>query len=139
VSPEPSIERSRLPSIVVPCLIGVALGLVCAIVSIMLGGAGHGWVSAWPFGLLSLVLFPVALARLRRFRSASIAMTAALFIAGVGLDIALYSATLSEGVGYFRHVQADAIPWLVLWCTWQLAALATVVLSAAARGPQAAR
>ena len=128
---------SRVPSIVVPCLVGVALGMVCAFVSVMLGGAGHGWVSAWPFGLLSLVLFPVALARLRRFRSVSVSVSVALSTAAVGLDIALYEATLSEGVGYFRHVQTEAIPWLILWSSWQLAALATLILSATAQGPRA--
>jgi hypothetical protein len=102
--------------------------------SLAVGGAGHGWNSAWPFGLLSLVLFPLAFYRLAN--AERLRWEGSLFllvIAGV-LDLALFVATRSEGISYFHKVERGAWLWVGLWSLWQLA-----ILRAAAVGLAVAR
>lgn len=111
-----------------PKVIGSVLGVLCALLSVGIAGAGHGWVSALPFGLLAIVLYPVSFSRLRRFREGSVLGSCIMLAVALVLDILLFMFSLSEGGGYFLKVLGGAILWLVLWSGWQLAAIATLVL-----------
>ncbi|HEX8673423.1 MAG TPA: hypothetical protein VF710_16120 [Longimicrobium sp.] len=115
-------------------LAGGIAGVLSAIYSAFLAGAGHGWTSALPFGLASLLLFPLGYRRLAHCRSASSAASWAWFAVAVCLDVALFAMTLAEGSEYFARVWEFAIPWILLWGTWQLAATAPILINLLDRG-----
>ena len=110
-------------------MVGCLLGLLCAISGVLVGGGGHGWVSAWPFGMVSLFLFPAAFIRLACFRSTSLSTSVLLFAVAALLDAALYMSSMSEGTYYFLRVKSLATQWLILWGTWQFVIVFTLALS----------
>lgn len=94
-------------------LLGGSLGAVCALLSIAVAGGGHGWNSAWPFGLASLMLYPLALLSGERRQSLTLAAIA------LALDIGLLAMSWREGFGYIAPVWPLAVAWLALWFGWQ--------------------
>ncbi|MFZ5528720.1 MAG: hypothetical protein ACOZE7_18855 [Pseudomonadota bacterium] len=110
-------------------IIGTLLGLASAGIALILAGAGHGWCSASIFGLLSLVLSPLAFARLGLGRNAQALTSRDLLLMAGLLDLFLLLLTLYEGTGYFMRVWRDALIWLVLWSAWQWATLASWLLT----------
>ncbi|KRD38985.1 hypothetical protein ASE43_16810 [Lysobacter sp. Root983] len=104
---------------------GIALGLLSALLSLMAAGGGHGWNSALPFGLMSLVLYPcVSVAYTNRGPGLGLVLLAVL---AVFLDGALVARTLREGVHYMYAVWPFAVAWLALWLFWQVAVIAALV------------
>ena len=80
---------------------GVIWGGVIALGSVVAAGAGHGWVSALPFGILSLFTTPlVTIAWVRRRLYGRKLAAFALGIA-VLADALLILATLKEGLEIF--------------------------------------
>lgn len=114
---------NRIISTLLPW-VGLTLGILCALGSVLIAGAGHGWDSALPFGLLALVLTPLAFYRLAHARTPAAQPVKGLLAAAVILNTMLLVSTLSEGVHYFVKVLPMAALWLVLWFSWQIAALA---------------
>jgi hypothetical protein len=110
-------------------LVGAALGVLCALMSMIVGGLGHGWTAAWPFGLLSLVLFPVAFYGLAAYRKSSGPFTLVMLGIALVLDIALGLVTFDQGLSYFSRAGVDAWYWIGLWSVWQLAVIATACLA----------
>ena len=111
------------------CALGVTIGILCAFVGLVVAGAGHGWSSALPFGLLSIALSPIAFYRLAKARSAPRKNSFKILVLASFLDMLLIWSTLSEGLNYLNKVLAFSIIWLALWMSWQLAALATYMMA----------
>jgi hypothetical protein len=109
-------------------LIGAALGVLCALMSLVVGGAGHGWTAAWPFGLLSLALFPAAFYGVAAYRKSSGVFVPLILGVALVLDIALGLVTFYQGLSYFFRAGVAAWQWIGLWSMWQLAVLATAFL-----------
>lgn len=107
--------------------LGVAVGGLCLSLGIMVAGAGHGWVSAFPFGVLALFVTPIGFSRLVRFRLTSISGNITFLALAVLLDLLLFWSTQQEGFVYFNNAHGIAIQWLVVWCVWQLAAILTLI------------
>lgn len=102
---------------------GLIWGAVIALGSIIAAGAGHGWVSALPFGLLSLITVPlVTVAWAKRSTLGRKLAVTALGIAVIA-NVALILATFIEGTEYFYEVFSVAIGWILLWSSWQVLAL----------------
>lgn len=104
---------------------GTALGLVCALLSVMAAGGGHGWNSAWPFGFLSTMLYPLTLVLYaKRGPASDLALLVAL---AVVLDIIIIVMTVREGVHYLYAVLPIAMTWLAFWLFWQMALLVALI------------
>lgn len=112
-----------------PIAFGLLVGVSCFLFSLGLAGAGHGWSSAWPFGSLSIALFPLAFYNWVNYqvssREGSVVM---LVIAGL-LNAALFFLAYSEGLSYFEKVLVPAWIWIAFWSTWQLVVLRTAFIA----------
>lgn len=107
--------------------LGIAVGGLCLSLGLIVAGAGHGWVSAFPFGILALFVTPIGFSRLVRFRLTSISGNFSFLALAVLLDLLLLWSTKQEGFVYFNKAHGIAIQWLVVWGVWQLAAVLTLV------------
>jgi hypothetical protein len=108
---------------------GTLIGLVCAFGGLGLAGAGHGWTSAWPFGLSSLILTPWAFYRLGKFREISQPTSFVLLALALALDALLFGMTLFGNVKYFYRIINPALIWLSVWSVWQIVVVATILMS----------
>lgn len=107
--------------------LGVAVGGLCLSLGIIVAGGGHGWASAFPFGVLALFVTPIGFSRLVRFRLTSISGNISFLALAVLLDLLLLWSTKQEGLVYFNKAHGIATQWLVVWGVWQLAALLTLI------------
>lgn len=108
-----SIARKILPP-----LAGLALGALCALLSVAVAGGGHGWNSAFPFGLCALLLYPLAFVGAQAPDTRR-GLNSALLVAAGALDAWLAVRSLQEGLHYVVPVWPFALVWLVLWFGWQ--------------------
>lgn len=105
---------------------GTFWGLFIAAGSLIISGAGDGWVSPLQVGILAIFTTPLStIAWAKRGAGGKQLATFSLTIAAVA-DIFLFFATLSEGTQYFYNALPYSIIWLVLWSSWQLLALSVV-------------
>ena len=107
--------------------LGVAVGGLCLSLGLIVAGGGHGWLSAFPFGILALFVTPIGFSRLLRFRLTSISGNISFLALAVLLDLLLLLSTKQEGFVYFNKAHGIAIQWLVVWGVWQLAAVLTLI------------
>jgi len=105
---------------------GTFWGLVIAVGSLMVSGAGDGWVSPLPFGVLAIFTTPISTIAWAKKRTCGKQMAAFILKIAVVADIFLFFATLNEGARYFYNAFPYSILWLVLWSSWQLLALIVV-------------
>jgi hypothetical protein len=108
---------------------GTVIGVACAFGGLGVAGAGHGWTSAWPFGLLSLILTPWAFYRLGKFREISQHTSFVLLAIALALDALLFGMTLFGDVKYFYRMINPALVWLGIWSVWQIAVIVTIMIS----------
>ncbi|MGJ7484658.1 hypothetical protein ACSFA2_05340 [Variovorax sp. LT2P21] len=114
---------------IVITLVGAGLGVLCGMYAVLLGGAGHGWTSAWPYGGMSLILFPLAFYNLSNYRKSPPAFSVAMLVVAIVLDLFLYSSTVSQGVLHFERTGSAAWAWIALWSVWQVAFAAALFLA----------
>lgn len=111
--------------------IGLAVGALIALASVAMGGAGHGWISAGIMAF-SLVTAPLAgLAWALRHRGAGRIIAWIVLVAAIVIDIALFMATVNEGLEYagdaFRSDPLVLTIWWILCFSWQVAAVVLIV------------
>jgi hypothetical protein len=106
-------------------VLGGALGLLSALLSLMTSAGGDGWNSALPFGLLSAALFPLAF-MLYATRGGKVGLIVLTTLA-IALDMALIARTFHEGVHHLLAVFPFSLAWIALWILWQVAVLAALV------------
>jgi hypothetical protein len=102
---------------------GMIWGFFTAFGSVVVGGAGHGWVSAWPFGLLAMFTTPLTTIAWARRKTNGKHLAAIALVIALLSDVLLFIATLDEGTGYFLRVLSGAMLWMVAWISWQVLAL----------------
>ena len=103
----------------VAAVIGFLAALVLMFLGFALGAGGHGWVSAFFFSPVSLVLFPSAGAL--AFARPSVGWLVAaitILVLYIVADVVLYLMTVSE-FGSFQRI-TDTAPgivafWFLLW------------------------
>jgi hypothetical protein len=105
-----------------------AAGLIYAVLIflfhvIFLTGVGHGWMSGSYslYGVLVIPVFGVALAF--RGEKRGMILAAIAFIGMLIIDWLIYSATMKEGVGYFRKTGEFGRLWVGFWVGWQVWAI----------------
>lgn len=103
---------------ILPLLAGLALGALCALLSMAVAGGGHGWNSALPFGLCALLLYPLAFVGAQA-PAARRELNSGLLIAAIALDAWLVVRALQEDLHYVVPVWPFALAWLALWFGWQ--------------------
>jgi hypothetical protein len=101
---------------------GAVWGLFIAITSFGVAAAGHGWNSAWPFGVLSIFAAPLATISWARRRTSGAKLAFIVILVAVVADVLLIVATAHEGVRYFFQAFPFSIIWVALWISWQILA-----------------
>ena len=110
VQPESTIIASTL---------GLLWGLLIAVLAVELSEGGSGWNAAILFGMVAIIMSPVACVLwVKRYTVPFNVLIVSLIIA-VTSDIGLFHASWNEGLSTFLQVSDHAIPWLILWMTWQ--------------------
>jgi hypothetical protein len=99
---------------------GLVYALICEFIAILVGGAGHGWVTPFFFGLSGIVLFPfVFWATMVAKDSGQTKLATQGIAAAVVIDVLIFFATISEGIEYFERVGAFAWLWILFWLAGQ--------------------
>ena len=111
---------------------GLAIAAVAEFIALMLAGAGHGWVAAWPFSLILFAAYPAALFRMPIAVGKSAMLDIAMLVVGVVASLLLLAATNAEAEYFWKVVHFEdglqfIIVWLLLWFGWQALTLANVV------------
>lgn len=114
-------------------IVGLAIGLLGALVGIAVSGGGHGWNTGAIFNFLGLVLTSIAFAHLGRGRSAPSSTSLGLVICAVVSDVLVVVFTLHEGVGYLHKVGDWFRIWLMCWLPWQISTVLSLIIVATGR------
>jgi hypothetical protein len=105
---------------------------VAQFLSVLLSGAGHGWVEPFFFSPAMWITLPLMAIRLSRRAAGSDSLDwvvdGLVLIWGLILDVLLVIATASgTGTEIFLKVATMGLPlvalWMALWLSWQIAAL----------------
>ncbi|AMM23764.1 hypothetical protein AX767_04945 [Variovorax sp. PAMC 28711] len=80
-----------------------------------------------------MALFPLAFCNLANRKKWARAGSLFMLVVALGLDLALYAATISQGVRFFQRELAAGWAWIGLWSVWQIAFLATACRAPARR------
>jgi hypothetical protein len=115
--------------------VGLALGIFLLGIAVVVGGAGHGWVTPIWFSIIGAAIYPVVVFRLLGFGDRWFGADVGLILVGAILDLAVYTLTMQEGVRYFHRVGEIAYVWIGLWALWQVALkIKLAIVAFAARG-----
>lgn len=107
-------------STIIASTLGLLWGLLIAVLAVELSKGGSGWNAAILFGMVAIIMSPVAcIIWVKRYTVTLNTLIVCLIIA-VTSDIGLLHASWNEGIAAFLRVADHAIPWLILWMTWQL-------------------
>ena len=109
-------------------IIGIIWGLLIVFMSVMVGGAGHGWITAFKVGLIAIFTAPLtAVAFQKRGTDTAKHLALAALVFGILGDIVLIIGTLDEGIHYVKRAGELAYLWLFVWLSWQIVALIVVL------------
>jgi hypothetical protein len=102
--------------------------LVTAAISILLGfllaGGGHGWVTAFKFSFLPLIVTPICGYGFIKNKKLVLLLVIVLYIF---VSYVFYFMTLEEGEGYFERVFEGITGLAVLFvCTWVIPLLISI-------------
>ena len=98
---------------------GLLWGLLIATLAVMLSEVGYGWNAAILYGMVAIIMSPVACVFWVKRESLSFNVFMISLIIAVTSDIGLFQASFNEGLYAFQRVADQAIPWLMLWLSWQ--------------------
>jgi hypothetical protein len=88
--------------------------------SVLMGGAGHGW-SSGVYSAGGMVVIPLfGAAFVKRGRKRAVLFAAIAFVGMLLIDYTILNASIAEGRGYFKKTLPLSAVWLVLWVGWQL-------------------
>ena len=109
---------------------GIMFAAIAQFLSILLGGAGHGWVEPFFFSAAMWITLPLMAIRLsRRAAGSDSPVEWLVLLSGLLLDMLLVISTVFvTGTEYLLKVMAmGGLPlvalWVALWLSWQIAAL----------------
>jgi len=110
----PSPENTLIAS-----TLGLLWGLLIAVLAVALSEGGYGWNAAILFGMVAMVMSPVASVLWVKRHTVTINVLILSLIVAITADIGLFQAAWEEGLDPFQRVANHAIPWLILWMSWQ--------------------
>lgn len=118
---------SQPESTIMASTLGLLWGLLIAILAVKSSEGGHGWNAAILFGIVAIIMSPVACVLwVKRYTATTNVLIISLIIA-VTADVGLFQASWNEGLSAFQRVADHAIPWLMLWMSWQFLLLLSVI------------
>lgn len=101
--------------------VGITLGLFCAYLGLMLGGAGHGWLAGFWFGLLAPPGACAAFVALALSPDRGHGLATATVAVSVLLDIPVLMVALTDSS--IARVREGALMWFAAWFAWQAVAM----------------
>jgi len=107
--------------------LGLLWGLLIAVLAVKLSEGGSGWNAAILFGMVAIIMSPVACVLWVKRRTVTLNVLIISLIIAVTSDIGLFHASWNEGLSVFRRVADHAIPWLMLWMSWQFLLLLNLI------------
>lgn len=109
--------------------LGFAIAAVCQFLSLLLAGAGHGWVTPFFLSMPLWIAVPATFYLTRRRGRGPTIILAAIILTAVGLDALLVRGTLHEQETLLALIRVNGFLggffvglWLALWFTWQAVA-----------------
>jgi len=116
---------------------GIGLAAAAHFLALMLGGGGHAWTEPFLFSFALWVMFPLVLVRVRLVLTGSEGLAwldSLVLCAGLLLEVLLVASTggaesrmSGTGTELFMRVlsmePALVLLWILLWLSWQVAAL----------------
>ncbi len=114
-------------STIIASTLGLLWGLLIAVLAVKLSENGQGWNAAVLFGMVAIIMSPVACVLWVKRYTISINVLIISLIVAVTADIGLFQASWNEGLLAFQRVADHAIPWLMLWMSWQFVLLLNVI------------
>jgi hypothetical protein len=109
-------------------IFGIVIALATAGFAMLLGGAGHGWITPMWVSFATTAFFPITYFRLGAWRQTSVTGSIILIAIGAFSTLMLITQTASEGVRYFESALPEAWFWIAMWSSWIIAALVTTLL-----------
>ncbi|CAN5532481.1 hypothetical protein BH10PSE14_BH10PSE14_19920 [soil metagenome] len=108
--------------------LGLALAALTQWVAFVCAAFGEGWNTPFYYSLVLFILYPIVVLRL--FGNTAVVPAAEIVLLAMAflMDVAIVSATLSEGTQYFWHIEPFNWIWIALWSSWQVGALASMTL-----------
>ena len=106
-------------STIIASTLGLLWGLLIAVLAAKLSEGGSGWNAAILFGMVAIIMSPVACVLWVKRDAVPFNVLIVSLIIAVTSDIGLFHASWNEGLAAFSRVSDHAIPWLMLWMTWQ--------------------
>ena len=107
---------------------GLAIAAVAIMFAMLTSGAGHGWVSPFPFSFAMLIMWPLVLVRMAS-EGKGIVLDWVLIADAAMLDLGLAWTTWTMEADYvgWAFRSGMAYPWLAVWGLWQLLAVMSVI------------
>jgi hypothetical protein len=114
----------------------IVCGLACTALSVLLAGAGHGWMAPLVVSWIAVPAGVTAVLAARAPRSKSVTITLlTLGAIALGCDAFLFGLFGSEDFSQAAHGVWAMAPlwagtWAVTWVVWQIIAVAAIALRA---------
>lgn len=120
-------------STAVRIVIGLACAAIAQFVGLLLGGAGHGWVTPFFASAALWVLLPIGFVFATPstgYAASRKPMLIALAVIAVIANVGLIFTTIDQGTEYFSKVFQLSPPfvlgWMALWISWQIGIIWTL-------------
>ncbi len=107
--------------------LGVIWGLLIATLAVTLSKGGYGWNAAILYGMVALIMSPVACILWVKRETVTLNTMVITLIVAITADIGLFQASLNEGLNAFYSSADHIIPWILLWMSWQILLLFTFI------------
>lgn len=114
--------------------LGFGLAALAQLLSLILAGAGHGWVTAFFLSFALWVLFPVTLYLASLRGGVARIMLFVLALIAIVADMLLIRGTLGERDTLLAMIKVNGalgllfvVLWVMLWSTWQVVTVRALV------------
>ena len=112
---------------IIASTLGLLWGLLIAVLAVKLSEGGHGWNAAILFGIVAIIMSPVACVLWVKRHTVTTNVLIISLIIAITADIGLFQASWNEGLSAFQRVADHAITWLMLWMSWQFLLLLNAI------------
>ena len=116
-------------------ILGIAIAAFAQLLSLFLGGAGHGWLTPLPASILLWVLTPAAFILAWSAERSGLRMMLPLIVIAVVSDAWLVKSTIDEENALPFYLQVNGIAgllivglWVASWLFWQVLVLRALLL-----------
>lgn len=103
--------------------LGLGAWAITLLLSIVLTGAGHGWVGPLRFSIALIIFYPLSFVAAFGYRAPPWLSIGALVLAALILNALLLENMFSSEANYFQRLWRTGLPfvlmWLAFWIGWQ--------------------